>query len=319
MRIICFVIVLFFYLRPSAQIVEMAKEKYYEGTLNSTVIVVLKYSDSLNKRIKESFEKYWTVTPFVFADKDYKKEVKVAGKTYAVFDGSTARVVERDYSKPVPEDRGTFYAWPGFYLVPLDKKNEGDVDLICVRGPVNSWYYEYSWTSFNFENCYYRVPYIVKTMNDAIAFLKSPEKKTEKNYEKQVNTKSVVLKGRTLLVPQELLKEYDVNKAMVAQMSAGMGGKIAASKKPVMQSIITEADLKAYKGEYKVLPYAEIEKLGNSGEASKYALFSPIVNDYKFVKVYTLDNKELVYIEKDLVSQRVKEKDIKEMNSTIGF
>ena len=115
------------------------------------------------------------------------------------------------------------------------------------------------------------------------------------------------------------MKEYDINKAILAQMSGGFGGKVIGSKKPVMQSILTEKDLAAYKGNYKILPFARIEELASSKDAANYALLNPLINDLKFMLVYTLDKKELIYIEKDFMSQRVKEKDIKELNKAAGL
>jgi hypothetical protein len=302
-----------------SQIVELAKDKYYDGTLNSTVLVVLKYSDSLNKKIKSSFEKYWTVTPYKFVNSNYKDTLKTGAKIiYSVFDGNVVRVVQVNMERPGDLARGTPDSWPGYYLVPLDQQKKEQVDLIAVRGPVNSFYFEWTPES-GFENTYYRVDYIVKSMNDGLQFLKFSGKKSMNDYEKQVNRKTATLKDRTLLIPAELIKEYDINRAILAQMSGGFGGKVIASKKPVMQSIITEKVLSEYKGKYKILPFAEIEKIAETDKAPEYALFTPLINDLKFLFIYTLDKKELIYIEKDFMSQKVKEKDLKALNKAAGL
>lgn len=302
----------------SAQLQEMARQKDYDETLNSTVLVVLKYSDSLNNRIKSAFDKYWKVTPYHFVSINYKDTLKpVKGqRLYSVFEGSVVRLVEVNMQTQI--ERGTPNAWPGFYVSPLDQKKEPVVDLICARSAVNSFYYEWS-KEKGFENCYYRMDFIVKQANDILNFIKANRSADYSDHKKYINAKALAVSGKTLLIPEELTKEYDINQAILNLMEIGLGGRPLASKKPIYERMIREEDLTSYKGKAKVLPWKEIEKLANSPQANDYALFAPVINDLKIVFVYDLASKELIYTDQVMVSQKIKEKDFKELSKTAGL
>jgi hypothetical protein len=305
-------------LMAQAQLRELAKQKSYDETLNSTVLVVLKYSDSLNNRIKAAFQKYWTATPYTFVSKNYKDTLKpVRGqRQYSVFEGNVIRVVEVNMQTQV--EKGTPDAWPGFYLAPLDQKKEPVVENIFVRSAVNSFYYEWS-KEKEFENCFYRMDFIVKQANDIVKLIKTDKGSDYSDYKKQVNARASTLSTKTLLIPEELTKEYDINKAILNLFELGLGGKPIASKKPIWETMIKANDISTYKGKAKVLPVSEIEKLANSPEAGEYALFSPVINDMKIVFVYDLATKELIYTDQVMVSQKIKDKDFKELNKSAGL
>jgi hypothetical protein len=307
-----------FVLDGFGQMQELAKQKHYDETLNSTVLVVLKYSDSLNNRIRTAFEKYWKVTPYTFVTKNYKDTLKpVKGvHLYSVFEGSVVRVVEVNMETKI--EKGTPNAWPGFYVAPLDQKKEPVVDLICARSAVNSLYYEWS-KEKQFENCYHRMDFIVKQANDILFFIKADKRASSADHKKKVNAKATGLSSKTLLIPEELTKEYDINKALLSLFEAGLGGMPIASKKPIYEKMIKEEDISSYKGKAKVLPYSEIEKLANSPQADEYALFAPVINDLKIVFVYDLASKELIYTDQVWVSQKIKDKDFKELGKTAGL
>jgi len=317
-KIILILMPLCFALITQAQLRELAKQKSYDETLNSTVLVVLKYSDSLNNRIKTAFQKYWTATPYTFVTKNYKDTLKpVKGqRQYSVFEGTVVRVVEVNMQTQV--EKGTPDAWPGFYLAPLDQKKEPVVENIFARSAVNSFYYEWS-KEKEFENCFYRIDFIVKQANDILLLIKADKGADYSDYKKQVNAKASTLGSKTLLIPEELTKEYDINKAILSLFELGLGGKPIASKKPIWETMIKTDDLTTYKGKTKVLPVHEIEKLAHSPQASEYALFSPVINDMKIVFVYDLASKDLIYTDEVMVSQKIKDKDFKELNKAAGL
>lgn len=305
-------------LLASAQFRELGKQKFYDETLNSTVLVVLKYSDSLNNRIKSAFDKYWKATPYTFVSKNYKDTLKpIKGqRLYSVFEGTVMRVVEVNMQTQI--EKGTPNAWPGFYVAPLDQKKEPVVESIFARSAVNSFYYEWS-KEKEFENCYYRIDFIVKQANDILSFAKADKSADYSDYKKQVNAKASALSTKTLLIPEELTKEYDINKAILDLMEIGLGGKPMASKKPIKETMVKENDIATYKGKVKIMPSREIEKLSNSPQANEYALFAPVINDMKIIFVYDLASKELIYTDQVLVSQKVKDKDYKELNKAAGL
>jgi len=301
-----------------AQIQELAKAKNYDETLNANLLVVLKYSDSMNLRLKEAFQKYWTVTPYSFVDKSYKDSIRPlkGQRAYAVFEGTIVRVVQVNMETQI--EKGTPTSWPGFYVAPLNQKKEPQVDLICARSAVNSFYYEWS-KEGGFENCYYRIDFIVKQANDILSYIKANRSGDRSDFRKYVNQKAVALREKTLLVPEELTKPYDINKANLDLMEYGLGGRPVASKKPIMQQMLQADDLADYKGRVKILPYAEIARLSTSPQAKEYALFSPVVNDMKIVFIYDLATKELIYTDETFMGLKVKGKDFKELNKAAGL
>lgn len=86
-----------------------------------------------------------------------------------------------------------------------------------------------------------------------------------------------------------------------------------------MMSLIDSADLAGYGGKVKILPFKEIDQLAVSGEANKYALFSPLITDRKYVFVFDLETKQLIYADNALMSMQVNKKDIKKLNHDARF
>lgn len=314
-----FFIFLFSTLFCKGQFVELSS-KAYDLTLNSTVLVVLKYSDSLNARISNAFKKYWTATPFKLVTEKYPDTLKVGkGKPlFSVFEGSLAKTVRVTTSNTGQQkEKGTFANWWSYFLVPLDKEKKPDGELITAWGPINLLYYEWDQTR-PYENTIYRIDFIVKQVNDVLEFIRQNRKGDVKDFEQMINRKTSALKNKILLVPQELLQEYDIWKVTHEQMEAGVG-KVYTSKKPIYKKLVTKEDLESYAGRYKVLSYNEIDKLANSPEAGQYALFSPLVNDRKYIFVFDLASREIIYTDKAMMSMEVNKKDIKQLNQQAGF
>ena len=295
-------------------------QKVYEQTLQSTVLVVLKYSDSLNSRIRAAFQKHWTLTPYQFVSgsfQDSMNRVK-AGSGYSVFEGTlvkTINVQENEIGQR--KERGTFGNWWSYFLVPFDKKGKPDAELVTAWSPVNMFYYEWS-DETQFEHTSYRIEYIVRQMHDVLQFVKDHPKGDTREFKSWVNAKAARLKDRTLLIPEELLGKYDIWKVMRQQMEAGVG-KVYTSRKAIMMAMVETSDLADYGGKYRVLPYAEIDRLGRSGEAKDYALFAPLVADQKYIFAYDLASKELIYMDQALMSNQVNKKDIKQLGRQAGF
>lgn len=314
-----FFIFLFGTLFCKGQFVELSS-KAYDQTLNSTVLVVLKYSDSLNARIKNAFNKYWTATPFQFVTEKYSDTLK-AGKgkpLFSVFEGTLAKTVSVTTSNTGQHsEKGTFANWWSYFLVPLNKEKKPEGELVAAWAPINLFYYEWE-PERPYENTIHRIDFIVKQVNDVLEFIRQNRKGDVKDFEQIVNRKTSLLKNKTLLVPQELLEKYDIWKVIYQQMEAGVG-KVYTSKKPIYKNLVTKEDLENYAGKYKVLSYNEIDKLADSPEAGQYALFSPLVNDRKYIFVFDLASREIIYIDKAMMSVEVNKKNIKHLNQQAGF
>ncbi|MDB5251405.1 MAG: hypothetical protein JWP27_574, partial [Flaviaesturariibacter sp.] len=215
------------------------------------------------------------------------------------------------------KERGTFANWAAYFLTPLDKKGKPDVELSMAWGPSNMFYYEWSPES-GLEHSYYRVDYIVRQVNDVLEYRRQNPKAGNRDFTAWIDAKARQLSSKTLLVPAELLEKYDIWKITRAQMESGVG-KVYTSKKRIFKTLVDETDLSGFGGKTRILPYADIERLAQSPEASQYALFSPLVNDQKYIFVFDLATKEMLYVDSGLLSMEVTKKDIKELNAKAGF
>ena len=63
----------------------------------------------------------------------------------------------------------------------------------------------------------------------------------------------------------------------------------------------------------------EIMKLEQSPDADKYTLFLPALDQQKFLMVYDLKTKELLYFDMVIMSMKIKGKDFEKLNKAAGL
>ncbi|MDB5252656.1 MAG: hypothetical protein JWP27_1825, partial [Flaviaesturariibacter sp.] len=69
--------------------------KAYDATLQSTVLVVLKHSDSLNNKLRGAFDRYWKATPYRFVttkELEGLQNGKANGRL-SVFEGTMVKTI----------------------------------------------------------------------------------------------------------------------------------------------------------------------------------------------------------------------------------
>lgn len=292
----------------NAQIINVERKNDQRNLTASTVLVPLHYGDSLNTRIREAFQKYWNATPFVVCSKT-DSVFRTADKkaNFAEFNAGIISVYYHD------NPSGQNYA---NFVLSLLNRDHGRIFEASLVSPINAFHYE--WTaSNNFDRSFDRVDYMVYNMNDQMNLLKDDKFKI-KDYEDYVNKKATRLAQKTLLVPKELMSPYNVTPNTVAMMTYN-GGKAIGAKTVINRTIVDLDAMASYRGKYKVMPFKDIEALSQSAMADKYALFIPTINDRKYVLVFDVKTKELIYTDAVKMSWEIKSKDMEAINKAAGF
>jgi hypothetical protein len=191
-----------------------------------------------------------------------------------------------------------------------------DGEGIVAAFPINGFHYEFNVVSDSMYNrSLLRIPYMVHTLNDMLTHLKANG--SENDYYKGIEAKSTRIASKTLLIPAELTTEWDVNPNTTALMKANLqAGK--KSMKPIMAAILDAGSI-SYKGKYKIMPTAEILALEQSAEADQYSLFLPAINNKKYLMVFDLKTKELLYYEYANMGMKIKGKDFDKLNKAAGL
>jgi hypothetical protein len=111
--------------------------------------------------------------------------------------------------------------------------------------------------------------------------------------------------------------EWDVNPNTTALMKANLdAGK--KQMKAIMAAVLDPASI-SYAGKYKIMTTADILTLEQGPEAGKYALFLPAIDNKKYMMVYDLKTKELLYNETVTMGMRIKDKDFDKLNKAAGL
>lgn len=160
-----------------------------------------------------------------------------------------------------------------------------------------------------------RIPYMVHTLNDMLTYLKTNG--NDNGYYKTIDAKTSRIAGKTLLIPSDLTKEWDVNPNITALMKANLeaGNK---EMKSIMASVLDAGEI-SFAGKHKIMSAEEIMKLEQSEDAGKYVLFLPAIDNKKYMMVYDLKTKELLYFETVTMGMRIKGKDFEKLNKAAGL
>jgi hypothetical protein len=293
--------------QASAQIFDQTKGKYVRKLYNQPVHVYSYGTGAYADRLKTAFETYWKVTPFQLHD--ISKGYPTLEEESTVFAPVVVGLVVRDHA--------TSMNHPFYVYAEAGKSGKISGNNIVAALPINGFHYEFDITNPGnmYANSLLRIPYMVATTNDMVTYVKANE--NDKGYFKAVDARTAKLSSKTMLIPSELLTEYNMGPNTTALMKGkiepGFTGGRAAMGAILEQSAIT------YAGKYKIMPTAEIMKLETSPDAGKYALFLPAIDQHKYIMVYDLQTRELMYFDHVTMGMKVKEKDFEKLNKAAGF
>ncbi|MBN8699935.1 MAG: hypothetical protein J0L54_10015 [Chitinophagales bacterium] len=290
-----------------SQFFDRSRGKNVMKVVESKVIVHANQSPAFNERMKKAFADYWKVSPYEMYDltKTYERG---SNESLAAFMpgivGLTVRGHETSMNHP--------------FFIYGEARKDGTVgdDVFIGVFPVNGFHYEFDpKAKYYYDRALLRIPYMVYNLNDMLTYLKTKE--NEKGYDDYVAAKTARLAKKTLIIPKDLVAEWDVNPATTALMK----GRVEAGQKDMKEikaSVLDEGDI-SYGGKFRIMSNEEILKLEQSADASNYALFLPAINHHKYIMVFDLSTKELLYFETVTMGMRVKEKDFDKLNKAIGF
>ncbi|TCJ13228.1 hypothetical protein EPD60_12590 [Flaviaesturariibacter flavus] len=289
-----------------AQIFDKTKGKNVQKLLSGPAHVYTRSSGPYNDRLRAAFTNYWKATPVEFHD--ISKSYPRLESSSLVFAPAVVGLTVRDHATAMNN--------PFYVMAAANQLGEIDGDAIVAAFPINGFHYEFDVTASDnmYDRSLLRIPYMVQTMNEMVTLVKAGG--SEKEFFKTVDSRTARIAGKTLLIPAELLQEWDVNPNTTAMMKANL----EAGKKPmkaIRVAIMEQGDI-SFAGKYKVLPAADIMKLEESADADKYTLFLPAIDNKKYVMVYDLKSKELLYFETTNMGMRVKSKDFEKLNKAIG-
>jgi len=290
-----------------SQFFDKSKGKNVMRIIESPVVVHATQSKAFNERMKKSFTDYWKISPFEMYEetKSYETEKK---ESYAVFMPGIVGLVVRGHETSMNN--------PFFVYGEATKSGKLADDAFIGVFPINGFHYEFDPKAANyFDRALLRIPYMVYNLNDMLTYLK--DKGKDNGYDDYISAKTPRLAKKTLLIPKDLVTEWDVNPATTAMMK----GRIEAGQKDMKEikaTILDEGDI-TYGGKYKVMSNEEIMKLENSADAGNYAIFLPAIDNHKYLMAFDLGTKELLYFETVTMGMRVKSKDFDKMNKAIGF
>jgi hypothetical protein len=294
-------------LSASAQILDKTKGKNVMKLLNQTTHVYTWGNGSYDQRLRSSFASYWNAGPVEFHD--ISKGRPTLNTEATVFAPVVVGLVVRGHETSMNN--------PFYVLAAAGEPGNVDGDAIVSAFPINGFHYEFDVTSTGnmYERSLLRIPYMVQTVNEIVRHVKAGG--SEKEYFKTVDSRNTRLAGKTLLIPAELLQEWDVNPNTTAMMKANLD----AGKKPMkeIKAAVLEQSAIAFAGKYKIMPSAEIIKLEESADAGKYNVFLPAIDNHKYMMVYDLKTKELLYFETSSMGMRIKEKDFEKLNKAAGL
>ena len=302
-----------------AQIFMKEGEKNLKKMLSRTVLVVNGLTEDYDRRMSKAFKDYWTVTPFISA-----YESDSAGKKVAKSAINKDEDLFKNFSYFKPMVMGDVYknnfvsgyTNPGIYrpyfIFGIEESySETTGEYMGVKFPIDAFYFEFDVTDTlnKFKRCLLRLPYMVYNLNDMLAFYK--KNNSIKGYESYVDEKAKRIATKTLLIPKNLITEYDVIPNTNALNTINQ-------KKSYYASIL-DIDKIGFEGKYLIKTADEIMKLEQRPEAGNYALFLPALDDKKYMMVYDLKTKELLYFESVNMSLKIKDKDFKKLNNAIRF
>jgi hypothetical protein len=290
-----------------AQIFDKTRGKNVQQLLNQSTHVYTAGKGVYTDRLTAAFNSYWKITPFEYHDISGGLPSLESGSS--VFMPAVVGLTVRDHATAMNNPFYVFGAAGSSGMV--------SGESIVAAFPINGFHYEFDVKNEAnmYSRCMLRLPYIVYNLNDMLACIKTNG--DEKGYFKTIEAKSSRIAGKTMLIPSDLTTEWDVNPNTTALMK----GKMEAGRKEmkaIMDAPMKEENI-SFGGKYKVMKTEDIIKLEQSPEANKYTLFLPAIDNKKYILVYDLATKELLYYEDVNMSMKIKEKDFEKLNKAAGL
>jgi hypothetical protein len=289
-----------------AQIFDKTKGKNVQKLLAQTTTVYTFDTGAYTNRLKGAFTDYWKITPFAF--RDIKNGVWSIESQSPVFMPVVVGLTIRDHETAM---NNPFYVYAA-----AGSSGMVSGEAIVAAFPINGFHYEFDVLAKNmYHRSLLRLPYMVYNLNDMLTYLKTNG--NDNGYLKSIDEKSKRIAAKTLLIPTELTMEWDVNPNTTALMKANLdAGK--KQMKAIMAAVL-ETGAISYAGKYKIMSAADILKLEQGADADKYALFLPAIDNKKYIMVYDLKTKELLYYETVTMGMRIKDKDFDKLNKAVGL
>lgn len=290
-----------------SQFFDKSTGKNVMKVIGSSVIVHNTQSKAFNERMQKAFTDYWKVSPFEMYEGTKSYET-AKGESYAAFMPAVVGLKVRGHETSMNNP----------FFIYGEAGSGGNVNGEGIIGvfPINGFHYEFDPKATNYyDRAALRIPYMVYNLNDMLTYLK--DKGKDNGFDDYIAAKNTRLAKKTLIIPKDLVTEWDVNPATTALMK----GRIEAGQKDMKEikaAVLDEGDI-TYDGKYKVMTNEEIMKLETGADADKYALFLPAIDNHKYLMAFDLSTKELLYFEKVTMGMRIKSKDFEKMNKAIGF
>lgn len=293
-------------LSATAQIFDKTRGKNVQRLLGQKTYVYSFGKGDYADRLIAAFNSYWKITPFEV--KDISTGLPALEEDASVFGPTVVGLTVRDHATSMNN--------PFYVFGQAGTSGQFNGEGIVAAFPINGFHYEFDVRA---GNMYYRsllrLPYLVYNLHDMLSYLKTNG--DEKGYYKTIDAKNSRIAGKTLLIPSDLVTEWDVNPNTTALMK----GKLEAGKKdmrPIMAAVLDEADI-SFGGKYKVMKTEDIVKLEQGPDADKYTLFLPAIDNKKYIMVYDLKTKELLYYDYANMGMKIKEKDFEKINKAAGL
>jgi hypothetical protein len=296
----------FFLLSASAQIFDKTRGKNVQRLLNQKTYVYTFGKGDYSDRMMAAFNNYWKIAPFEF--KDISTGLPSLEEESSVFGPAVVGLTVRDHATSMNN--------PFYIFGEAGSSGRINGEGIVAAFPINGFHYEFDVRANNmYSRSLLRLPYMVYNLNDMLTYIKTNG--DEKGYYKTVDAKNTRIAGKTLLIPSDLTTEWDVNPNTTALMK----GRLEAGQKDmkaIMAAVLDEGDI-SFGGKYKVMKTEDIMKLEAGPDADKYTLFLPAIDNKKYIMVYDLKTKELLYYEHVNMGMRIKSKDFDKLNKAVGL
>lgn len=296
------------------QIYDKWKGKNIEKLYNQTTHIILEREGNFYERLKKAFEEYWKITPYELHNKS--KGLPRLEPSSSVFAPGFVTLTKKRTVPGLGTSSTTIFGYPFFVFGEANQSGTISGEGIVAAFPINAFHYEFDVRSDSmFSGSLLRIPYVIRTLHDMLANLK--ENKSDKDYFKTVGARSSSIGKKTLIIPADLVKKWDVNPNTTAFMNADLdAGK--KKMKAINHAMLEENGI-GYRGQYKIMSTEEILKLEQSEDAGNYTLFLPAISDHQYVMVFDLKTKELLYFEMDKMGMRIQSKDFDKLNAAAGL
>jgi hypothetical protein len=310
----CIILILIcFSLSASAQIFNRSRgifdksnKKMVLQMIDKKTTVYVTGKSAYAQRMKKAFTDHWKVNPVQFAENNAKISIE---SNSGVFKPVIISAINGRGNE-------TSQNYPFFVYGQADSDGGIIMETLVAAFPIT---FLYEFDVLSDTNLYHRsllrLPYMVSALNDMLTFVKTNG--DDKGYVEAVEARASKIGGKTLIIPSDLIKEWDVNPNTTALMKNDLS-KGRKPMKQIMYNILEESAI-SYAGKYKIMSNEEIIKLETSTEADKYTIFLPAIDDKKYLEVYDLKTKELLYFEDITMSMKIKSKDFGKLNKAAGL